>query len=330
MGPNHLENQDSYIVDERNLLFAVADGVGGYSGAKEASSIAVQMLAKSASLIIDEKSLADSIMEIHERIIKRSRYLRFPNMGTTLAVAKIFPREGRVIIGNVGDSPILLFRGNSMESIYVDDSHRSYDPLSMYGIIQYLGLEQKLDIHTQTFSDTSGDTLLLCSDGITDNLLNSSEGKEKLVSLVKLGSAEKIVDSALDVRIKARRHDCSYGILNFSIVCETSFFESEVNSKTPRNLIPFTSNGSQYPVVLPHLIKRKFFLRKPFQSALITFPQGPREFGRGKHFGNPVRFFLAVSKEEFERSHSHWMSDCQTSLLIDFADSSLFRALAQF
>ena len=202
MGPNHTENQDSFITDDKNLLFAVADGVGGYSGAKEASSIAVELLAKSASQIIDEKSLADLIGQIHERIIKRSREFRFPNMGTTLAVAKIFSHDGSVIIGNVGDSPILLFRDDSMESVYDDDSHRSFDPLSMYGIIQYLGLERKLDIHTRTLHYNPGDTLLLCSDGITDNLLNSQGGNEKLVSLVKLHSAENIVDSALNEGLK--------------------------------------------------------------------------------------------------------------------------------
>jgi len=201
VGPNHAENQDSYLVEE-DLLFAVADGVGGYSGAKEASSIAVQTLAKNASQIVDKKSLADSIRKINERIIERSRELHFPNMGTTLAVAKVLPHDKVVIIGNVGDSPILLFRGNSMESVYVDDSHRSYDPFSMYGIIQYLGFEQKLDIHTQTFHYISGDTLLICSDGVTDNLLNSNGGKERLVSLVKLGSAEKIVNAALDEGLK--------------------------------------------------------------------------------------------------------------------------------
>ena len=143
MGSNHTENQDSFIADEKNLLFAVADGVGGYSGAKEASSIAVELLAKNASRIIDEISLADLVGQIHERIIKRSRELRFPKMGTTLAVAKIFPHDGSVLVGNVGDSPILLFRDDSLEPVYEDDSHRSYDPLSMYGIIQYLGLERK-------------------------------------------------------------------------------------------------------------------------------------------------------------------------------------------
>jgi PPM family protein phosphatase len=202
VGPNHSENQDSFIVDEKNLLFAVADGVGGYSGAKEASSIAVELLAKNASRISDEKTLADLIMMIHYQIIKRSRQLHFPNMGTTLAVAKIIPEKGSVIIGNVGDSPILLFRGNLMESVYEDDSHRSYDPLSIYGVIQYLGLEQELDIHTKTLQYASGDTLLLCSDGITDNLLSSNGGKEKLVSLVKLRSAEKIVNSALNEGLK--------------------------------------------------------------------------------------------------------------------------------
>jgi protein phosphatase len=201
LGVNHSENQDSLLVDGENLLFAVADGVGGYSGAKEASSIAVELLSENASRIIDEKSLKESISEIHERIINRSRVLRFPNMGTTLAVAKVFPDTGSMITGNVGDSPILLFRNDSTESVYEDDSHRSYDPLSMYGMVQYLGLEQDLNIHTRTMRCLAGDLILLCSDGITDNILNSG-GEAELASLVKLHSAKKIVDSALNKLVK--------------------------------------------------------------------------------------------------------------------------------
>jgi PPM family protein phosphatase len=202
IGPHHSENQDSYLVDKQNLLFAVADGVGGYPGAKEASSLAIELLQKDASRIIDEETLAKSVNGIHEAILKRARSLHFQNMGTTIAIAKIFSSNRQALIGNVGDSPILLFRDNSLDLIHVDDSQRSFDPLSMYGIIQYLGLECKLDIHVRTLQFEQGDVLLLSSDGITDNLLNSRNAKQKLVSLVKMRSAEKIVDSAIEEGLK--------------------------------------------------------------------------------------------------------------------------------
>ena len=202
IGLHHEENQDSYLVDDQNLLFAIADGVGGYSGAKEASSIAIDLLARSATRISDENSLTQCVREIHDEILRRSTKLHFPNMGTTLAVTKILPREEKAIIGNVGDSPILLLRGSSLDSIYEDDSHRSRDPLSMFGIVQYLGLECDLNIHTRILSYMHGDVLLLCSDGITDNLLNSKGGKEKLTSFIKSGSAQSIVRSALEEGLK--------------------------------------------------------------------------------------------------------------------------------
>jgi serine/threonine protein phosphatase PrpC len=59
-----------------------------------------------------------------------------------------------------------------------------------------------LDIHVRTLQFEQGDVLLLSSDGITDNLLNSRNAKQKLVSLVKLRSAEKIVDSAIEEGLK--------------------------------------------------------------------------------------------------------------------------------
>lgn len=173
--------------------------MGGYPGAKEASSIAVDVLSESASMIESEESLEKAIGEIHQRILARSRELRFPNMGTTLAVVK---KVGKIIIGNVGDSPVLLFRGNTMESIYEDDSNRYSDPMSMYGIIQYLGLDVHLDIHVRSMSWNPGDVILLCSDGITDNFLNADKGAEELASIVKLGSARKVVEKAIEMGIK--------------------------------------------------------------------------------------------------------------------------------
>ena len=203
IGPHHNENQDSFLVDEQNLLFAVADGVGGYLGAKQASSIAVETLSEHASDIIDEASLEEVIEKIHERILAKAETLHFPNMGTTLAVLKLLPDLGKLIVGNVGDSPILMVRNNSMESIYEDDSHRSRDPKSMYEIVQYLGLGQKLDIHMRSIQLTTGDTILLCSDGITDNLLNSVGRETELASMVMLNNARMVVEAAIERGVKA-------------------------------------------------------------------------------------------------------------------------------
>lgn len=199
---HHKENQDSLLVDQHNQLYAVADGVGGYSGAKKASTIAVETLARDASKIHDEESLKKSIEEMHREILGESKVLHFKNMGTTLAAVKVFPAMERMLIGNVGDSPVLLFRNGSMDSIYHDDSYRSTDPMSMSGIIQYLGVEQDLDIHARIFPIVSGDVILLCSDGITDNFLNSDDGEAELAFLVNMHSAEKIVDRAIEIGIK--------------------------------------------------------------------------------------------------------------------------------
>ena len=201
IGHSHSENQDSFIAERVDMVAAVADGVGGYSGAKDASSYAIDFLKRNASKINDESSLTQLIYEIHSGIQEKAGKLGFLNMGTTLAVAKVLPKD-QVIVGNIGDSPILLFRNNEIIPIYEDDSHRSEDPMSMYGIIQYLGLDCDLEIHTKSVQCTQGDALLLCSDGVTDNLLNSESGKAKLAGLAKSGDARGIVIAAIDQRIK--------------------------------------------------------------------------------------------------------------------------------
>ena len=202
VGPFHKENQDSYLVDSQNLLVAVADGVGGYAGAKEASSFAIEHLRNSVSTISDEKSLAKCLEEIQEGILRMSKRMRFANMGTTIAVSKIIVSTQSFLIANVGDSPVLVLRGESLFPVYEDDSFRAEHPLSMYGITQYLGLDHPLEIHTRELKYEKGNVLLLCSDGVTDNLLNSRGGTEKLASLVRAGKAEEIVETAIKEGLK--------------------------------------------------------------------------------------------------------------------------------
>ena len=196
IGPYHSENQDSLLIDSEKLLFGLADGVGGYQGAKVASSLAMEILSRYN--VKDEASLRDCLLRINDCISSKASELGFENMGTTISVVKVVTRESRFITANVGDSPILLFRDNKFRPVYHDDSYRNSDPMLMSGIIQYLGLD-KVEVHTQSVKYSKNDILLICSDGITDNLLHSR--RNRLEGIVHT-SAKKIVEAAISERTK--------------------------------------------------------------------------------------------------------------------------------
>ncbi len=205
MGIYHEENQDSFLEDSQNMLFAVADGVGGYYGAKEASSMAVDLLKSNAHQIVDEATFQNVISNIHLKINERAKELGFVNMGTTLAAAKILrgKDDSKVALcANVGDSPILLFSGGSFEKMYVDDSHRELDRSAVFGITQYLGLDCDLDIHITKRRCVEGDVLLLCSDGITDNLASSGDYDTLSRLMLNHPSAKRIVKQAMQSGLK--------------------------------------------------------------------------------------------------------------------------------
>ena len=218
VGPGHFENQDSYLADISTQTFAVADGVGGYEGGKEASTQAVAALRNKAGEIQNDFSMKSALEEISEQLLHTAKSLNHRNMGTTVAVVKVFPdfatgTGGKILSANAGDSPILFFPANSdsnsYEKISVDDSLRDKSPGSMFGVIQYLGIEtRELEVHTRSVNYGAGDIVLLCTDGVSDNLrrdrvYSQKRGTGDISELVRRhGSAQKIVEEALRARIK--------------------------------------------------------------------------------------------------------------------------------
>ncbi len=202
----HSENQDSLFASVSKLVFAVADGVGGYLGAKEASQIAVDIIKDSPTNLDSEESMDSCLGDIAKRIKERSRELHYGGMGTTLALAKVIPEKRTVITANVGDSPIFLVKSveNNVILLYKDDSLRFEDPDNMWSIIQYLGFDGRLSIHTKSTHYENGDILLLCSDGISDNVLGRGNNVSRLADLVKENkSAKALVQIAMDTGLKS-------------------------------------------------------------------------------------------------------------------------------
>ncbi len=223
IGAGHSENQDSYLGDMSTMLFAVADGVGGYEGGKDASELAIASLRNKAGEIQNEVLARSALEEIHEQLLHTAKSRNFRNMGTTLSLAKIFPdfqtgRGGKALTANVGDSPIFLFPNSetnfysdpAYRKVFTDDSFRDESPGSMWAIVQYLGMEaDEITVHTQNFDFQEGDVILICSDGISDNLMGENTYSRKKRTgdvgeiVRKTGSARKIVEEALQAGIKA-------------------------------------------------------------------------------------------------------------------------------
>jgi serine/threonine protein phosphatase PrpC len=202
----HSENQDSIFSSLTALVFAVADGVGGYQGAKQASEIAVSII-KDRSIVLDsEKALEECLFEIDQSIRKKARELGYPGMGTTLALAKVQPQKNLITTANAGDSPIFLIKereDSPITLLYTDDSERFEDPSNLWALNQYLGYGEGLSIHTRIASYEKGDILLLCSDGISDNILGTTNDLSRLKKVVKeTRSAKALVQMAMRARLK--------------------------------------------------------------------------------------------------------------------------------
>ncbi len=195
------------------MIFAVADGVGGYEGGKIASSLAVDILKQNARTISNEEEFRSCVENVHLAMLSVARELGFPLMGTTVAAARLI--GGQVLIANVGDSPIFLIRDRKVIALYYDDSQRYEDSRNLWALTQYAGFgARKLTVHTRTLASEKGDVLLLCSDGVSDNLLEPSRNFDRLVDLVMTSrSAKVLVEEAMGINYK--RDDMSAILIFF-------------------------------------------------------------------------------------------------------------------
>lgn len=180
-------NQDDYHIDPDGRFFIVADGMGGHAGGQEASQIATETIQThldkywNASISSDEL-LEEALSAANQAIIQdQSQHPERGDMGTT-AVVVLF-RENQSWVAHVGDSRIYRLRGNALEQ--VTDDHTWVARAMKAGDItqeqakvhpwrhvlsQCLGRKDLSKIEIQSVDVQVGDRLLLCSDGLTEEV----------------------------------------------------------------------------------------------------------------------------------------------------------------
>lgn len=182
-------NQDAYYIDPEGRFAIVADGMGGHAGGEEASRIATQVI--QAHLLEHWDSpkpnpvlLEGAFFQANQAILKdQQSHPQRSDMGTT-AVAVIF-RERQPWCAHVGDSRLYRLRSFSLEQLTEDHTwvaralkfgeftpeearHHPY----RHVLLRCLGREDLGQIDVQALDVQPGDRLLLCSDGLTEELSN--------------------------------------------------------------------------------------------------------------------------------------------------------------
>jgi protein phosphatase len=170
-------NEDSFLVDNEHVLYAIADGMGGHRGGEVASRTAVEALRASVAAGL---GVQDAIVRANSAVIERATGdEELTGMGTTMT-AVVVAGGRQLLIGHVGDSRAYLLRDGVLRRITED--HSLVEELVREGrltpeqaeshpqraiVTRALGVDPVVDVDLYTLEVSAGDRLLLCSDGLT-------------------------------------------------------------------------------------------------------------------------------------------------------------------
>ena len=213
VGKVRSSNQD--VAYESADLFAVADGMGGHVGGEVAARVAVDSLRVAFQRQPSVEGLRRAVAEANRAVWRQSQAesgLR--GMGTTLtATALVQETGGRqvVALANVGDSRAYVFSKGQVIQVTADHSlaeekvrqgqltqaEAAVHP-HRHILTRALGVSSDVDVDLWELHLRDGDRILLCSDGLTNEvgdeqigeILGSVKGPEE--------AAKALVQAALD------------------------------------------------------------------------------------------------------------------------------------
>lgn len=181
-------NQDFLLMDSKNGLFIVADGMGGHKGGEVASRLATQTLQREVLEHLEAEGPNFSPMEaLRSGFQEATRvvYLEankpgddsLQGMGTTMVAAFVY--QQRIYLANVGDSRAYLFRQGNLwrmteDHSLVNEQLRSgiileEDLETVKGknvITRSVGFAPEVSVDLFFRDLVVGEKFLLCSDGL--------------------------------------------------------------------------------------------------------------------------------------------------------------------
>jgi serine/threonine protein phosphatase PrpC len=203
-------NEDAVLIDDKENVFGVFDGMGGHAAGDVASQTAKSFILNNINGLIPpgipveqaQSLLVNLIVRLNDALKEKAiSDLKYEDMGTTMSLVKIHEEENGkfAVFINVGDSRIYKFNKSSgLEQASVDDDviSISFAPGEGKIIAQHLAeavdlgelneYEQQLFLRRNQITEAlpkinsnytshmieiiAGDKILITSDGVHDNL----------------------------------------------------------------------------------------------------------------------------------------------------------------
>ena len=202
-------NEDSVVILKNKndeILMAVADGMGGHSAGEVASNLAIDYLLNSFNDSFDGFDKVTAINWLREKVVRINELIfeyadihpESKGMGTTLVVALV--TKDYILFGNIGDSSGFVLKEGRLHKVTYE--HTLVNLLMKAGelteeeakehpkknvLMKALGANDPIEMDIFD-CDMNVDSILLCSDGLT-NLLDNEQ-------------IEKVLDSELEIEDK--------------------------------------------------------------------------------------------------------------------------------
>ena len=174
-------NEDSFLMAEEKSVFVVADGMGGYSGGKVASELAVATLrdvfesgafAEPLDPSVPRRGaeIAWAVQKANAAVFARSQTdAELAQMGTTVVAARFSSNKQRAYVAHVGDSRAYRFRAGKLRRLTTDHTMAQLGFKGRAGAHLYraVGIAPNVDVDLVIDKPRPEDVYLLCSDGLT-------------------------------------------------------------------------------------------------------------------------------------------------------------------
>lgn len=192
-GKVRARNEDAFLALPERGLWVVADGMGGHQNGALASRLIVEQLAElpgGSDLNLRVKQLRKSLHALNRRLSQELTLVSGqpdPVMGST--VVALLAEGDRAACIWAGDSRCYLWRSGNLYQMSRDHSllqqlvqdqqlspEQAASHPAAHALTRAVGASEELVLDVVEFTVYPGDTLLLCSDGLYQNLSSASLG----------------------------------------------------------------------------------------------------------------------------------------------------------
>ena len=209
------DSHDIAALTPNGDVFVVCDGMGGHVGGKQASSIAVKSIIeylKKERYPQPIQALNDALQFANMQIIGyANEHPELKGMGTTACIVLL--QDSEAYIAHVGDSRIYLYLGKEKQLHRITKDHSFVQTLVDAGqitdeeaehhpnknrILKALGIKPDLAPSFDRIQPKNGDVFLICSDGLSGMISDSTLRDVLMQNTVVENKGETLVNLALE------------------------------------------------------------------------------------------------------------------------------------